>query len=353
MPTLAAAEASNAAFAPNYLPVAVFVGGTSGVGQAMAEGFARQMKGHAHIIIIGRNATAAAEILAAFPKPSKSDGWAHEFVPCDASSMADVRAVCEGLSARLVYINFLVITAGGPAANSLVASSVTPEGLDDHLAMRYFMRYIFTKELLPLLVRARENGQHAHMMTVLGAGFGISIPTTDLGLHEARRRSIKILQGVTPSIAAVKGMIRGVAYNDGLVAHFASLHPEIAFTHIMPGQVLTVGGSKMGGLGWLLAPLTWLLNLFKASISITQDESAQYMLYGLLDGDRGLFIRGQRGDVISAHVFNPDHKAHFDVTAHKTRTQGVLRGVPMKGYGGSDASVAGLIAYTESVLAAI
>ncbi|KAJ7726687.1 hypothetical protein DFH07DRAFT_758015 [Mycena maculata] len=307
MPTLAAAEASNAAFAPNYLPVAVFVGGTSGVGQAMAEAFARQMKGRAHIIIIGRNTTAAAEILAAFPKPAESDGWAHEFVPCDASSMADVRAACEGLNARLAYINFLVITAGGPAANSLVASSVTPEGLDDHLAMRYFMRYIFTKELLPLLVRARENGQHAHMMTVLGAGFGISIPTTDLGLHEARRRSIKILQG---------GITRGVTYNDGLVAHFASLHPEIAFTHISPGQVRTIGGKIH--LGWLFTPLTWLVNLLKTSIAVTQDECAQYMLYGLLDGERGLFIRGQRGDAISAHVFNPDHKAHFEVTAHKT-----------------------------------
>ncbi|KAJ7762932.1 hypothetical protein B0H16DRAFT_1268746, partial [Mycena metata] len=55
MPTLATAEASNAGFAPSYIPVAVFAGGTSGVGQGMVEALARQTKGRAHIVLIGRN----------------------------------------------------------------------------------------------------------------------------------------------------------------------------------------------------------------------------------------------------------------------------------------------------------
>ncbi|KAF8173159.1 hypothetical protein K438DRAFT_1546090, partial [Mycena galopus ATCC 62051] len=289
MPSLAIVEASNAAFAPSYIPVAVVIGGTSGVGQAMAEALAQQTNGRAHIIILGRNATAAAEILASFPKPSDGaeEGWAHEFVQCDAASMASVRVVCEALLARLKRINFLVITAGGPAANSLTEADVTPEGLNAHLAMRYFMRYLFTKELLPLLVTAKELGQPAHVMTVLGAGFGMPMRTTDLGLHEAR---------------TIKSLVTGVGYNDGLVAHFAALHPTLAFTHISPGQVLTAGGSHIS-LGWLFAPLAWLLGYFKRAISLTQDERAKYMLYALLDPERGLFIRGDHGDVISSYVF--------------------------------------------------
>ncbi|KAF7336901.1 hypothetical protein MVEN_02126400 [Mycena venus] len=354
MPSLAVAEASNAAFCPSYIPVAVVVGGTSGVGQAMAEALARQTNGRAHIIIVGRNATAAAEILATFPKPTDSDadGWAHEFVQCDALSMASVRAVCASLLSRLKRINFLVITAGGPAGNSLLDCYETPEGLNAHLAMRYFMRYLFTKELLPLLVSAKEMGQHAHVMTVLGAGFGLALRTTDLGLHEAHRNSIKFLQGVFPNIAAIKGIATGVCYNDGLVAHFAAQHPDLAFTHISPGQVLTAGGSEVY-LGWLLTPLTWLLNIFKRAISLTQNERAKYMLYALFDADRGLFIRGDHGDIVSAHVFSRDHKPQFDVSSPTAHKKGFLNGVPMKGYGGSDASVAGLIAYTEQVLAAI
>ncbi|KAJ7463461.1 hypothetical protein B0H11DRAFT_85425 [Mycena galericulata] len=318
MPTLAAAEASNAAFSPNYTPVAIFVGGTSGVGHAMAEAFAHQTRGRAHIILIGRNARTAEKILAGFPKPDESteSGWAHEFVQCDGESMASVRAVCAELTVRLTRINFLVITAGGPAANSLTVSRETPEGLDAHLAMRYFMRYLFTKSLLPLLVRAQEAGQHAHVMTVLGGGFGITIPATDLGIHDARRQSIKLLQGVVPSIAAIKGLSRGVAYNDGLVAYFAAQHPALAFTHISPGQVLTPGGSHVV-LGWLFAPLAWALGFVKRAFSVTQADCAQYMLSALLtpSPEPGLFIRGQRGDVVGAHVFplhDPQDLAHFD-----------------------------------------
>ncbi|KAF7375413.1 hypothetical protein MSAN_00428900 [Mycena sanguinolenta] len=353
MPSLAVVEASNAAFSPSYIPVIIVVGGTSGVGQAMAEALARQTKRDAHIIIIGRNATAAERILASFPKPTESDGWAHEFVQCDASSMANVRAVCASLRARLKSVNFLIITAGGPASNSFIESSVTPEGINSHLAMRYFMRYLFTKELLPLVVCAKEMGQHAHVMTVLSAGFGMRIRTTDLGLHEAQSRSIKLLQGIFPSIAAVKGLVAGMAYNDGLVAHFAALHPEIAFTHIQPGSVLTEGSSSLP-LGWFLAPLSWVLLCLKRALSHTQDECAKYMIYGLLDVERGLFIRDNYGDIISAHVFNPDRKnAPLDLRSLTAQKFGVLNGVLMKGYGGSDASVAALVAYTEQVLATI
>ncbi|KAJ7464982.1 hypothetical protein B0H11DRAFT_69230 [Mycena galericulata] len=356
MPTLAVAEASNAAFSPNYIPVAVFVGGTSGVGHAMAEAFAHQTRGRTHIIIIGRNARTAEKILASFPKPEESDsGWAHEFVQCDAESMASVRAVCAELSARLTRINFLVITAGGPAANSLADSHETPEGLDAHLATRYFMRYIFIKSLLPLLVRAQETGQHAQAMTVLGAGFGFTIPDTDLGNDNARRRSIKLLQGVIPSVAAIKGIKRSMAYNDGLVAYFAAQHPDIAFTHIGPGGVLTPGASHLD-LGWLFVPLAWVLGFAVRALSVTQAECAQYMLYALLTVERGLFIRGPRGDIVGAHVFDPHSAqdlAQFDPSSSTAHKSGVLHGVPIKGYGGSDASVARLVAYTEEVLAKI
>ena len=55
MPSLAAARAANAAFSPSYFPVAIFVGGTSGIGEATARAFARYTKGNAHIILVGRN----------------------------------------------------------------------------------------------------------------------------------------------------------------------------------------------------------------------------------------------------------------------------------------------------------
>ncbi|KAK7055726.1 hypothetical protein R3P38DRAFT_2848731 [Favolaschia claudopus] len=359
MPPVALVESTNASYHPSYTPMAIFVGATSGVGQAMAEALARQTNGRAHIIIIGRSASAASKILAGFPKPPDEDGsWKHEFVACDATSLRNVRAVCDALKSRLTRLNYLVMTAGGPDANSFTSAGETEEGVNKHLVMRYFMRYLFTQDLVPLLLSAKEQGQQAHAMCVQGAGFGARIRTDDLGLHNAVRRSWKLLNGkVMPSVAAIKGMITGVTYNDGLVAYFATKHPIITFTHIHPGQVLTPGGTNVD-LGWLFAPLAWIMKRVRMRIALEQDERAKYMLYALLDQatDRGgIYIRGECGDIVSAHGFDSDFKSLFDdlETATLSSKYGVLQGIPMKGYGGSDASVAGLIRYTNEVLAGI
>ncbi|KAJ6613686.1 hypothetical protein B0H10DRAFT_1689826, partial [Mycena sp. CBHHK59/15] len=52
MSTLTVAQSFNSAFCPTYTPVAIFASGTSGIGQAMAEAFARYTGGRAHIILI-------------------------------------------------------------------------------------------------------------------------------------------------------------------------------------------------------------------------------------------------------------------------------------------------------------
>lgn len=69
MPTFQIAQDFNAKFAPSYVPVFVIFGGTAGIGRAMVEAFAKYTKGNAHIIIAGRNKTAAEEIIAKLPKP--------------------------------------------------------------------------------------------------------------------------------------------------------------------------------------------------------------------------------------------------------------------------------------------
>ncbi|KAJ7082027.1 hypothetical protein B0H15DRAFT_443160 [Mycena belliarum] len=347
MPTLARVKSSNLSFAPSYLPVAVFAGGTSGTGQAMAEAFAQQMKGRAHIVLLGRNAAAAGAILSRLPKPTDDDGWAHEFVPCDATSMAGVRAVCAALRARLPYINFLVMTAG---ENCLTECWETHEGFDRHLSIRYYSRYLYVKDLLPLLVVAKEKGMDTHVMSVQAGGFGATIPTDDLGLDNARRNTIKMLRGVMLSFAAIKGMVRGGAYSDGLVTHFAAQHPELTFSHIFPGQV-TTPMSMYFNLGWLLTPLAWLMTyVLMPLIQKSPEDCAQYMLYALFKSERGVFIFGQNGDLVSSHVCEAAHGADFDGTAQKV---GVRHGEPMKGYGGSDARVKLLIDHTERVLGAI
>ncbi|KAJ7176994.1 hypothetical protein C8R46DRAFT_1077969, partial [Mycena filopes] len=342
-PTFPQIKASNASYSPPYTPVAIFAGGTSGIGQVMAESFARCTQGNAHIILIGRNPEAAARVIAGFPKPPATEvGWSHEFIACDATSMAAIRATCAALRTRLGHLNFLVVSAG---FNSMAVSKETSEGLDYHLALRYYSRYVYFKELLPLLKKASEKGQQAHAMTMLGAGLGAPISTDDIGLDKARSKTIDALRGVALSFAAAKGMGYSPGYNDAMVAYFASKNPDIAFTHIHPGFVKTSG--LHSDAGWLLAPISWMYELVMIFAAVSPEVCAEYMLYALLDAHRGVFLRSPTAKIFSSHVFDaPVDLAVNSPTAHQA---GVLNGVRMKGYSGSDVTVMKVMEYTESV----
>ncbi|KAJ6628230.1 hypothetical protein B0H10DRAFT_1905153 [Mycena sp. CBHHK59/15] len=336
MPSLPIAKASNATFSPTYLPIAVFVGGTSGVGQGIVEAFARYVHGRAHIIIVGRNEHAAEEIIEGLPKPADVDGWRHEFLHCDVTLMSNVRAACTTIQQKVGRLNFLILTAGYA---SMAHVAQTSEGLDLHLSMRYYQRYVFTKELLPLLTAARQRGEDARVMSVLGAGRGSPERPIDLdNLGNTKNRTGRIG-------TAMRSIVASSGYTDAMMAHFAARNPEIAFTHIHPGVVRTSFRADFDG---LLTPLSWLINFILPFIAISQNECAEYMLYALFTGERGIFICSKTGDVISAHAFDAPLQ-QLDEGSSTAHTTGVLNGVQLKGYGASDVGVVRIIQHTEEV----
>lgn len=146
MPPLASIRPSNLAAGSGltYSPVAVFVGGTSGIGAGMARAFARHRNGDAHIIIIGRNRAAAEEVIASFPKPTGKEQ--HEFVECDVTLMRNVRKTTSELVERLPKVNFLVLTQG---MMTMKGRDETDEGIDRKLALHYYSRWRFTYEFVP------------------------------------------------------------------------------------------------------------------------------------------------------------------------------------------------------------
>lgn len=184
MTLLAAICASNAAFSPSYTPVAIFVGGTAGIGQGIAEAFARHTNGNAHLIIIGRNQAAADSILSQFPKPTSGSSTVtptHEFVQCDVSLMKNVHAVTKELLTRVPKVNFLVMTPGYVTTKGW---EETEDGVDKKLALHYYARWKFISDLLPALKRAKEAGEDAKVLSVLAAAKGAVIDTDDIGLRK-------------------------------------------------------------------------------------------------------------------------------------------------------------------------
>ena len=104
---------------------------------------------------------------------------------------------------------------------------------------------------------------------------------------------------------------------------FAERDPEIAFTHMYPGMVTTEANSPQAVSNpilkfiiWLLLPLMWLL-------FIPVDVSAENMIYGLLNGEKGFYQRNTVGDSVGPRNVNyseKDKEAFWEHCVQTTRS---------------------------------
>ncbi|KAF9033955.1 NAD-P-binding protein [Hymenopellis radicata] len=273
MSPLPALRASNKAFfASLHTPTAVFVGGTSGIGRAMAEALAAHTEGDANIVIVGRNGKAAQEILASFPSSSAK----REFIESDVTkSISGLSSVTAQIAATFPDgIDFLVLTPGYAAMDGRIENE---EGIDRKMAVNYYARWKFIYDLAPIL---REGGK---VISVLGAGYGSKIDVEDLGLKKPGAYSVSKVAGVTPT------------YTDLMMQSFAALYPKHSFTQANPGGVRTnyLSSSPTRLVRWT-APLTYLAYPFMSSPA----ECAENMWHGIINvaKDGGAYRIGSKGE---------------------------------------------------------
>jgi NAD(P)-dependent dehydrogenase (short-subunit alcohol dehydrogenase family) len=326
MPSLAAVRASNAAFSPPYIPVALFVGGTSGIGQGITEAFARLVKGNAHIVVIGRNREAAESIISQLPKPTSESNVTHEFVQCDVSLMKNVHATTKDLLTRLQKINFLVMS---PGYMTTKGRDETEEGIDKKLAVHYYARWKFISDLLPALKKAKESGEDAKVLSVLAAGKGGEIDLNDLGLKKTFTLTNAALQGPTYNdlMMEVSGRLfqffpsKQRMFNSSPVQQeFASQNPDLSFIHAYPGFVHTAIMSSSDSTILRLASLA--LGPLLYPFSTSYGESGEYMLHGLLNASKGAFRVGSRGEDIGTKRYfgsTESRKKLWEHTINETR----------------------------------
>ncbi|KIY72505.1 hypothetical protein CYLTODRAFT_388609 [Cylindrobasidium torrendii FP15055 ss-10] len=287
MPSLQAAHDANAQFESSYIPVAVFVGGTSGCGEAMAKALASHTGGRAHIIIVGRNRANAEKTFASMPRPNDDVGnpVLREFLFCEATLMRNIRATCLKIGGLVDRINFLSLSAGYMNYNTV--RDETDEGIDKLLAMRYYNRFKFILELLPLLENASAAGQAAHAMSMLTiAPMNLTLDLDDLDMRK--------------SYGFWRLALHPTVYNDIMVEEFSKRHPTVAFTHISPGNVATPGKALVRPM-LILRPLVFLINYF---FSERVEVAGEYMLYSLLHAEKGKWYRRNRfGDDVGPKLF--------------------------------------------------
>lgn len=245
MVALTTMQASNALI--NTLPirlVAVFVGATSGIGEATFKVFA-QRAGPAHLYLVGRNQASADRI---FSECKTLNSQAeYTFIESDVSLIKNVDTACNEIKEKEKVVNVLFQSQGvlkltrpskalSPSLISIAKQpySETSEGLEEVFALTYYSRMRFIQNLLPLLQAAPYLRR---VLTVFaGTKEGPLFPDNNF-----QAENISILK-----IANIRGHMCSLM--DLCLEAFAKLAPGVSFIHDYPGFVKTDLLNKQTGL---------------------------------------------------------------------------------------------------------
>ncbi|XXH02618.1 hypothetical protein Hte_008997 [Hypoxylon texense] len=192
--------------------VAVFVGGTSGVGEYTVKTLAKYAS-KPRVYIVGRSREAADRIIGEC-KQLSGGGGTFEFIQADVSLLKSVDDVCRQIRSKETEINILFESQG-----SMGFAQTTSEGLPlaSCLVMHSRMRFILN--LLPLLQRARSLRRVVSVQaaTCEGAVDLANIPGRGFPLARWRNQ-----------VASVQTLLLGEA---------ARRAPAVGFVHTLPGIV--------------------------------------------------------------------------------------------------------------------
>ncbi|CZT21671.1 uncharacterized protein RCC_07536 [Ramularia collo-cygni] len=227
--------------------VAVFIGGTGGIGESTAkELFIRASRPRAYII--GRNEERGNALYNTL-RTINPNGEAI-FIQKDISLMRNCDELCEDLRRRETKINCLFLTAGFMA---LRGRSETEEGIDRKMSVNYYARIRCILNLMPLLTAASEANELSRVITVLAAGSESDIRIDDLDLQHNH------------TLHAC--MAHCVVMSDFAIEELAKRYPGTSFSHSYPGTVKTGIANQLTGVVRLAVKVMyavmtpWILNV--------------------------------------------------------------------------------------------
>jgi NAD(P)-dependent dehydrogenase (short-subunit alcohol dehydrogenase family) len=191
---------------------AVVVGGTNGIGYAMACRIAASSPASSSIIVSGRSKPAD------LPHPNM------EFRQLDASSMRGIKKYTDDLKSSGSKLDLLVMSQG---IMTMQGRTETPEGIDQKMSLHFYGKQLLIRELLPVLSDA------ARVVIVLDGWLGDPSKLIWDDLDLKKNYSIK------------KAAEHCISMNDGMVQYWAKIQPEAPaaakkhFIHAFPGTVNT------------------------------------------------------------------------------------------------------------------
>jgi NAD(P)-dependent dehydrogenase (short-subunit alcohol dehydrogenase family) len=227
---------------------ALVVGGTSGIGYAMACRVANEIK-PSTVVISGRT------------QPQDIPHGNIEFRPIEATSMRQIKQYTDAFKSaqgQEQKLDLLIMTQG---ILTTAGRTETAEGIDRKMALHYYGRQLLLRELLPTLK------EDAKVIIVLDGVLGSpdKLDWEDLDLKKKFS-----LMGAANHCTSM---------NDGMVQFFAAQQQREGtgqrhFVHAMPG---TVNTNIARELPWLMRPLAKVLT---SVIGTSPETCAENLLNG-------------------------------------------------------------------------
>jgi NAD(P)-dependent dehydrogenase (short-subunit alcohol dehydrogenase family) len=277
-------QASNALINDATAPrVAVFVGGTSGIGKFTVRALVAT-GGSMRIYLVGRKSSVERthafiqELHAINPKAEVI--WTEG----EVSLLAETKRVCEAIKSKESRVDLLFLTTGYARFG---ARRETAEGIEIAQSLEYYSRMLVILHLLPLLGEAEA----PKVVSVLRGGMEwATIDLDDLDLKKPGNFSI------------IKAPMQHAAMTTATLEKLANGNPNVTFIHSCPGWVNT--GNVRRGLdpnspNSIMAWFVWLiLEPLIRLFAVSDEESGQRHLFQSTSaafGGRGVLWKGKPG----------------------------------------------------------
>jgi NAD(P)-dependent dehydrogenase (short-subunit alcohol dehydrogenase family) len=272
--------------------VAMVVGGTSGIGQGIAEALARR---NFQVILCGRSQERGDAIVESLkklspppsssqPEADKTESPLHQFLPIDAFDLTSVKSVADqAVAGGSTKLDVVVMTQ---SMASIQGYTPTKDGIDQKMQLHYFSRVYLALLLAPHMNVAPSTGDSPsscpRIMSVLSAG-----------VHAKYKHAMDDFE--LKSIYSVKNAADAAGfYNDAALEHLSVDHPTLAFCHAAPGFVNTNWGTELPWAAKLL------LRPIQAAFGRSLHDSGEYLTKGLLDNvtGPGFYLVGEKGQIL-------------------------------------------------------
>jgi NAD(P)-dependent dehydrogenase (short-subunit alcohol dehydrogenase family) len=275
-------QASNALINDATAPrVAVFVGGTSGIGKFTVRALVAT-GASVRIYLVGRKSSE--ERMHAFIQELHAINPKAEVIWTEGeiALLAETKRVCEAIKSKESRVDLLFLTAGYAPFGT---RRETAEGLEIAQSLEYYSRMLFVLHLLPLLGEAEA----PKVVSVLGGGL-LEWATIDLDDLDLKKPG---------NFGGMKAHRQYATMNTTTLEKLANDNPNVTFIHSWPGWVNTGNvrrgldpNSIMGWFVWLI--LEPLIGLF----AFSDEESGQRHLFQSTSaafGGRGVLWKGKPG----------------------------------------------------------